>query len=409
MGKLSKEQISDLLNSIHPKEKEDTLDKYTELLKSLSNNQPVGIDPTLMMLLSSNNGNKSMDKIYEMVAMKQAFKMLSDDEDKPRHNDIDDLIKAIREDTDKKLQVMQDNVSKQIEALKEALPKPKSDESILLEKLIEKMDNANKKGDTDEVDRLIKLIEVMQSNKPAEADPLDTFSKMYGMVNASNERYMDLKEELYKQQNEATQEKLNEAWEIIKQNQNNADWMQELQKSTQTINKFKQFMEDSGLKPAPSKDSGGKVDLKYILDTVSEVVKNVAPNIPPPKQNPSWDIDKEATKLYNKYKTILGQENGQPLSLDFVKQELSKNPNIENIWQQQIKQAYNEQMTTDDTGDIKEPIDSDDEISKLFEEIDNNSDKETPKTKETGETVEKNKSEDNKKDELPPVKKLKGM
>lgn len=367
MAKLNKEQVSDILNSIHPKDKEDPVDKYTELLKTVSNGQNSTIDPMLLMFLGNNNSNKSMDKLYEAVAMKQVFKMLNDD-DNPK-NSITDLVKSINEATDKKIQAMQEAFLQQLNALKEIMPKPKSEETMLLEKIAEKIGESEKKGDTDEVDKLVKLIAVIQGSKQPEKDPLDTFSKMYAMVNAGNEKYIGLKEDLLQQQNDATMQQLNQALHIIDQQKNNSDWMGELRKSTQTINQFKSFMEESGLKPVPQKTEGGKVDLKYILDTVSEVVKNIAPNLPPPRKNPTWDVDKEAQKLYSKYKDILGQEDGKPLTLDFVKNELQKNPNVENLWQSHIKKAYEDQMKTG--ADINEPIDTDAEIAKMFQNIEN--------------------------------------
>jgi hypothetical protein len=400
MAKLNKEQISEILKSIHPKENDDPVDKYTELLKTVAGNQSSGIDPMMMMLLGNNGGNKSLDKLYEMVALKQTLKMLSDD-DKPK-DDIKELIKSINESTDKKLIAIQESFKQQLEAFKDIIPKPKSDEAKLLEHLVDKLDKAEKTGNTDEVDTLIKLLSIIQTNKTPEKDPLDTFGKMYEMVNSGNERYIGLKEELLKQQNQETQEQLKQALRIIDRQKDDSDWMSKLEESTSTINQFKTFMEKSGLKPVPQQTEGGKVDLKYILDTVSEVVKNVAPNLSPPRRNPSWDVDKEASKLYTKYKDVLGQEDGTPLTLDFVKNELQKNPNVENIWQAHIKKAYEEQnmqMPTENP-DMGEPVDTNEEIEKMFKELGKDVEPTPePESKET--TTETN--------EVPQGKHIKGM
>lgn len=369
MASINKEQVSEILKSMHPKNNDDPVDKYTELLKTVSNNQSSGIDPTLMLLMGNNNSNKSLDKLYEMVALKQTLKMLGDDDsDKHKDSEITALIKSINDSTDKKLEALQNSFAEQIKAMMQLMPKPESEETKLLKIIASKLENADKKGNTDEVDKLVKLLSVIQSEKPAEKDPIESFSKMYEMVNKGNEKYIGLKEDLLQQQNDATMQQLNQALQIIDQQKNNSDWLGELRKSTSTINQFKSFMEDSGLKPAP-KSENGKVDLKYILDTVSDVVKNIAPNLPPPTPKPSWDLDKEARSLYTKYKDILGDEKGNPLTVDFVKKELQKNPNVENIWQAQIKQAMDEQGM--DNPDIPEPKNTDEQIKKMFENLDN--------------------------------------
>lgn len=393
------------MESMRAKKEEDPVDKYTKLLETVGSG---GGDTNAMMpyltMLMGQGGNKSMDKLYEAVAMKQVFKMLGDDDDKKLN--IDAILEKMDARTDKKLDAMQKNFQAMFDKMAEMMPKPKSEESMLLEKLLEKMDKANDKGDVDEVDRLIKLITVMQQNKPQEKDPIESFKSMYEMVNQGNEKYIGLREEMLKQQNDATLQQLDQALRIIDQQKDNTDWMQKLQESTQTINRFKSFMEDSGLKPTP-KTENGKVDLKYILDTVSEVVKGIAPALPAPKKNPTWDVDKEAQRLQKKYGQYLQTEDGKPLSLDFIKNELEKNPSVENQWKYQIEQALKEQGQQ---GEVPEP-EEDDEIAKMFQQLEEEDEKGEEKettTEETGDS-EKEKPETSKNEPAPKGRSIKGM
>jgi hypothetical protein len=377
MAKINKEQVAELLKSIHPKEQEDPVDKYTELLKTMSSGSS-GNDmlPFIMMLMNDKSG-KSTDKLYETIQFKTLMKMLKEDDN--TKDDIKELVKEIVDANDKKIEALEKSFSTAITAIKEMLPKPKSQEQEFMEKILEQLAVANKKGDTDEMDKLVKLLTIVQGNKQ-DKDPLETFGKMYEMVNKGNEKYIQLKEDMLSQANKSTQEQLNQALNIIEQQKNNQDWMEKLRESTTTINKFKDFMEQAGLKPAPAKE--GKVDLKYILDTVSDVVKNIAPAIPAPRPNPSWDIEKEAKRLYSKYKDILKQEDGSPLSTDFIKQELQKNPNVENIWKMQIDEAM-KSLPVETTEEQKGKID---ELLKSLKEQHEQS--KEPKTEPKEETKE---------------------
>jgi len=357
--KLSKEKIEKLLEAVSShKNEESELDKLENIL-SLTKDDSSQVDPMMMLLLSNTKGSSGDDKLAEAIYRKELIKALRSDD-----TNIKDIIQELDKRTDEKIEALkqsfENTLNKTIEMLKETLPKPKSKTEELLEELIKKISNSDKKEDS--TDTLIKLIQILGADK--KQDPLDTFSKMYSMVNEGNEKYIKLKEEMMQKENEATREQLQQALEIIRNNRNNQDWMEELKRSTRTINEFKKFMEESGLKPTPKAEKG-KIDMKFILDSISDIVGKIAPAIPPPQRKPTWDIDREAHTLYAKYKDILRQPDGSPLTEEFVKEQLLKSPNIEELWQDEIKKAYEEQQKAE-SEEIKK---GDEEIENLIKEI----------------------------------------
>ncbi len=363
--KLNKDQISEMLKAIKPDKPEDPVDKYTELLKTVSSSGNDNSTLPFLLMMMNQSGSKGMDKMAEALTNMQMIKMFAKMSEGDDGDKISELIKSMKEDTDKKIEALTDKFT---EAIKEIAPKPKSEEAQLLEKLLEKLSSAENKGDTDEVDRTIKLIEAIRPKKEEGGDSLDTITKIFALANNNNDKYIALKEDILKQQNDATQQALDQALAIIKNQENNSDWLSKLQESTQTINKFQSFMESSGLKPTPKE--AGKVDLKYVLDTVSDVIKNIAPALPKPKQNPSWDLDKETNTLYNKYKDIITTEDGTPITKDFVKSQLERNPNVEHIWQEEIK---SQMKTYGMSSDIPEGKTVDEQVKDIFEGIDKKS------------------------------------
>jgi hypothetical protein len=360
---LDKDAVKKLLESIHPKEESD-VEKYTKLLETVSNQNNNGIDPLMLMLLTDTKG-KGMDKLYDIIAVKEITKLLRGSDDS--NESIKNIIEKLDERTDKKIEALQKSFQDSLKAIVEVIPKPKSEEALLLEKIAEKLSNPDKKGDST-ADEIIKLITVLNNSNKKADDPVESFSKIYGIVNSSNDKYMDLKEQMLKQANDATQKQLEQALRIIDQQKDNADWMNKLKESTQTINQFKKFMEESGLKPVPAPTEKGKVDLKYILDTVNEVVKNIIPAIPPPKSKPSWDVEKEAQRLYSKYKDAFTQPDGSPITIDIVRQELMKNPDIERVWDAQITEALKQQMKEEAPAE-KESEESKNVVEEIFDKL----------------------------------------
>lgn len=399
MSKIDKNKASEILKTLNAKDEDEPVDKFSRLLELAKGGGNDNMMSMLLPMMMGQNGNKAMETLTQMMTIKQMTKMFDDGDD--NKNGLSQILKEMNEQTDKKLEAMRNDFRETIHELKDSLPKPESEETKLLKRLIENTEK-NQTPQKDEYDKMQSLFKIIQSNNENKENPIETFKTLYGMMNEKDDKYMSLKEEVLKQKNEETQQELNRLLDYINENKNDSDWMAKLRESTQTINQFQTFMEDAGLKPAPSKSEGGKVDLKYIMDTISDVVKNVAPNIQPPRKNPSWDTAKEAQRLHKKYGAILTDEHDNPLTQEDIERELQKDPHLEQKWQHQIKQQLEAQGN--DT--------SDEDIEKMFNELQ----EETPPPQQTEapsneEPEEGKEEEDNSVDDngLPKHKVIKGM
>ena len=334
---LPKEKVAELLKNITPKS-ESTEDKLLKLLESVKEGS--GGDNMLpfmiMAMTGGNKGGMDMEKAFYLKAMKDLFK------DDSSSNDLSKVLKEMDERMSARIEKSEERM---IQLIKELVPKPESETDKLLKEVLNKLSNGNGK---DDVNTAIELAKIFKTDSSNQKDPIDVALKLHEMNKDSMKEVNEWKERYFEDKNKATQSQLEQALEMIRLNQNNNDFMTQLQNATTTLDKFKSFATSSGLiqQPDPNVAKEGKLDWKYIMKTISEVISNVAPQLKPPEQKSNWNLDAEAERVYNQYKDRITREDGTPINKDFVKQELIKNPNVTAQWEYAIAQAlkqYNAQ------------------------------------------------------------------
>lgn len=331
---LPKEKVAELLKNVKPKE-ESSEDKLLKLLETVKGSD--GSDNMLPFMLMAMNSGKSggdgLERVYYMKAMRDLF---DDGKDK---FDIKDVIRELDERTSQKLERFEE---KMLQLIEKIAPKPESETDKLLKQLLAKV--ADGKGDKSDVNTVIELAKIFKGDN--QKDPVDIAIKLHEMNKDSLNEVNKWKERYYTDKNEATQKQLEQALQMIQLNQNNNDFMSQLHNATETLDKFKSFATQSGLiqQPDPNATKEGKLDWKYIMKTITDVVGNVAPMIRPPEQKSNWNLEAEADKVFKQYKDTITRQDGTPIDREFVKQELIKNPNVSRQWDMAIEEAMAQSM-----------------------------------------------------------------
>ncbi|WP_343577681.1 hypothetical protein [Mycobacterium sp.] len=338
--KIDKSTIENILGKI-VKPKENDNDKLYELLNNM---QSKGSDNnsflSMLPLFLNSKGNGGIDRLYDLIALQSAMNMMKPPE---KNNKEDILEREIRE--------MKEEFKNELRELKETKNNNNSDtNSEILKVLLQSLIGNSGKNDNE----LLKiLIPVLKSDNK---DPIDILKNYAELISGNNDKVDKLKDEMHqreleklKEHNEETQKMLTEVVRKINENKGDAEWMEKLQQSTETLNKFSEMTKKMGLMPAPSEK--GKVDLKYILDTVSNIVSNTVPALKPPERNNLWDVDREAERLYNRYKDDIVDTNNKPITKEFVKQALIQNPKLDEQWDAMIKARDYELNKTQKTFD----------------------------------------------------------
>lgn len=346
------EMIRQFVSSHSTNQKEN---EFLEAVKTSSDSGGMNL-PLLLLLMSQKGGSGSMDKFMDVIATTKAIEMMNNignprsDMDSlktyidaklsslspKKELDADDIIRLVSETIDRKLASI--------------VPKNSEDtNSLILKTLLEKA--LTDKGSDTNIFDIIKVVGELTKGKES---PLDMM-QVIKMMNDMNEKRFAQKEEQEQKINEITQQWEDRFINFIKENKDNKGVLEELKASATTINGIKEFAQQNlGLKDYSNIQSSGgqeQPQWKMIIDAINGTLGTFLPIFTsqrkPPKNPNLIDIDAEAKRLHDKYKDKIDEE----ISIEQYKQELSRNPNLE----QELDSVLASKQQTQESKPVQQP------------------------------------------------------